>query len=334
LAEVLGADVSTIQGWESGRRALSAVNTGDFIRLGSRLTRLGAPPSTSRRLREAVEADLVLSIGVAAAGTWVDPRTHPLAAHVHRRSLTNLITWPLTGVLPPQLVEFRPRTRRSGPVAEHPSLATEATTRFFDHLVTTAERSIRPEDALLRRQAVYLLGFDRRPHIVDRLRQEWRRAGSGSVRENDVPALLVARSASVALASVGDTGQLHDFVAATSGTFAEVTNLNYWAYWIGELAGDRTTDDFMAADDPRQWVGVKLLRHLTVRLDIASPHLPLNLHSVHALVATRPALLTGWPCARASLAGALDRIASSDTLDRIGRDQVAGLRYALRIANR
>jgi hypothetical protein len=144
----------------------------------------------------------------------------------------------------------------------------------------------------------------------------------------------MARSASVALASGGGTGQLHDFVAATSGTFADLANLSYWAHWIGELAGDRTTDDFMAAHDPRQSVGVELLRHLTARLDIASPHLPLNLHSVHTLVATRPALLTGWPCARASLADALDRIASSDTLDRTGRDQVAGLRYALRIANR
>lgn len=78
-----------------------------------------------------------------------------------------------------------------------------------------------------------------------------------------------------------------------------------------------------------------LLRHLAARLDPASPHLPLNLHTVHTLVASRPVLLTGRPGIRASLTEALDRIASSnDALTRTGRDQVAGLHYALRIANR
>lgn len=118
------------------------------------------------------------------------------------------------------------------------------------------------------------------------------------------------------------------------GTAAEVANLNYWAYWIGESADDQVGDEFMAYDDPNQWVGAHLLHHLTNRLEPASRHLPLNLHTVHALVASRPMLLTGWPAARAALAEALERIASSDALTRTGRDQVAGLRYALRIANR
>ena len=66
LAEVLRVDVTTIQGWESGRRPVSAMATGEFVRLGARLIRLGAPPSTGRHLHEAVEADLVLSAGITA----------------------------------------------------------------------------------------------------------------------------------------------------------------------------------------------------------------------------------------------------------------------------
>ncbi len=334
LAEALAADVTTIQGWESGRRPLSAMTTGDFVRLGARLTRLGAPPATGRRLHEAVEADLVLGAGITAAGQWIEPDAHPLAAQVHRHSLTNLITWPLTGMLPPQLAEFTPRIPRRGPVARHPSVSADAKNRFYDHLLTVAERGIRPQAALLRRQAVYLLGFDRRPHVTDWLYDEWRRVSRRRPPDGDIPALMVARSASVALASAGDSTRLHDFVTTTSGTAAEVANLNYWAYRTGELTGDQTSDDFMAHDHPGQWAGVRLLRHLIARLDPALPHLPLNLHTVHALVASRPVLLTGWPGIRTSLTVALDRIASSDALTRTGHDQVAGLRYALRIANR
>ncbi|WP_460494844.1 helix-turn-helix domain-containing protein [Dactylosporangium cerinum] len=43
LAVALGVDVSTVQGWESGRRPLSAVSAGDFLRLCGRLSRLTWP---------------------------------------------------------------------------------------------------------------------------------------------------------------------------------------------------------------------------------------------------------------------------------------------------
>jgi transcriptional regulator with XRE-family HTH domain len=48
LAEALGVDVTTVQGWESGRRPLSAVSAGEFLRLCGRLARLGAPAATGR----------------------------------------------------------------------------------------------------------------------------------------------------------------------------------------------------------------------------------------------------------------------------------------------
>jgi hypothetical protein len=117
-------------------------------------------------------------------------------------------------------------------------------------------------------------------------------------------------------------------------TRAEVANLNYWAYWIGDLNDEQTSDAFMLDADTRSWTGVRLLQHLANRLDPDSPHLPLNLYTLHALIASRPSLLDGRPTVRASLGGVLARLASTAGLTRTGRDQVAGLQYALRISDR
>jgi transcriptional regulator with XRE-family HTH domain len=163
LAEVLGVDVTTIQGWESGRRPLAAMNAGEFLRLSSRLSRLGAPASTGRHLREAIEADQVLSTGVTAGASWVEAGSHPLAASVHRWTMTNLITWPITGMVPQHLREFTAKVSRRGPEPTHPSLGSDERTRFLDHLLTIGDRGTNTDEALLRRQAVYLLGFDGRP---------------------------------------------------------------------------------------------------------------------------------------------------------------------------
>lgn len=333
LAEVLRVDVTTVQGWESGRRSLAAMQAGDFLRLCGRLSRLGAPPSTGRHLREAIEADQVLSTGIAAGATWVDADAHPLAASVHRWTITNLITWPITGKLPQHLHEFTSKMSRRGPAPAYPSLGADERTRFLDHLLTVAERGTHADEALLRRQAVYLLGFDGRPQVVGWLRAEWSRAGRRPVKDGSITGILEARSASVALAVAGDGTHLHDFVDHTTDTLAEVANLNYWGHWIGELNDDQTSDRFMLDNDTRSWTGVRLLQHIAKRLEPDSPHLPLNLYTLHSLIASRPSLLTGRPAVRASLAEVLDRLASTDRLARTGRDQLAGLQYALRIAD-
>jgi hypothetical protein len=242
LAEALSVDVTTVQGWESGRRPLAAVDIGGFLRLCGRLSRRGAPASTERHLCEAVEADQVLSTGITAGATWVDADDHPLAAKVHRWTVTNLIMWPIIGRTPQHLHGFTSKTSRRGPAPTYPSLAADERTRFLDHMLTVAERGTRAEEALLRRQAVYLLGFDGRPQVVDWLRAEWNRAGRRPVKHGDITGLLEARSASVALASAGDSTHLHDFVEHTADTRAEVANLNYWAHWIGELNEEQASD--------------------------------------------------------------------------------------------
>lgn len=334
LAEVLGVDVTTVQGWESGRRPLSAMSTGGFLRLCDTLSRSGAPASIRRHLREAVNADMVLSTGIAAGSGWVDPINHPLAANVHRWSTTNLITWPILGRMPDHLHDFVSSAPRRGPTPRSPNLTLEERTRFFDHLGVVAERERGHGERLLRRQAVYLLGFDGRPEVVDWLRLEWHRAGRRKPKEEDIAGLLEARSASVALAATGDRTHLIDFVDHTRYDVAEVANLNYWAYWIGELDDEQGDDRFMLNTDARSWSGARLLRHLVDRLDSTSHYLPLNLSTLHSLVASRPSLLAWQPKTRGRLADALAMLVSTDNLDRNGRNQVAGLQYAIRIADR
>lgn len=335
LAEEIGVDVTTMQGWESGRRPLSAVSAGDFLRLCGRLSRLGAPASTGRHLREAIEADQVLSTGITAGVAWVDPDRHPLAASVHRWTITNLITWPILGKLPQHLHEFALPAARRGPSPARPGLTVEERVRFFDHLLTVAQRAGSADEALLRRQAVYLLGFDGRPQVVDWLRDEWRRAGRRRAAPGDITGLLEARSASVALAAAGDSTHLYDFVDHMTDGPGEVANLNYWAYWIGELSDEQTSDGFMLDADTRSWTGARLLHHLVHRLEPESSHLPLNICTLHALVASRPSLLNGRPAAvRASLSGVLAKLAATTALGRSERDQLAGLQYAVRIADR
>lgn len=335
FAEALAVDVTTVQGWESGRRPLSAISAGDFLRLCGRLSRLGAPAATGRHLREAIEADQVLSTGVTAGADWVDPDRHPLAASVHRWTITNLVLWPVLGKMPRHLQSFTSQMPRRGPTPTQPSLSLEERTRFLDHMLTVAQRAQRTEEALLRRQAVYLLGFDGRPQVVDWLRTEWNRSGRRKPQADDIAGLLEARSSSVALAVAGDTTHLYDFVDYMSDSSGETANLNYWAYWIGELSDEQTSDTFMLTADTRSWTGSRLMHHLMQRLDPISPHLlPLNLSTLHSLIASRPALLGGDPDGRTSLAGLLDRLASTTDLSRTGRTQLAGLQYAVRIANR
>ncbi|RKT56460.1 XRE family transcriptional regulator [Saccharothrix australiensis] len=281
----------------------------------------------------ATDADLVLSTGVEAGCGWVDPDLHPLATGVHRKDLTNFITWPFTRCPPPQLSEFVPKIPRRGPAATYPSLGTDEEVRFFDHLRVVADHKGSAGETLLRRQAVYLLGFDRREEVAEWLRAEWFRAGRKPFRPDDVTSLLAARSAAVALATAGDSSHIHDFVARAATTNAELVNLNYWAHWIGELPETQADDSFMLSPDKHGWSGVRLLSHLTERLNPNSPHLPLNLHTTQALVAARPALLSGSPQARAALAQALDGLIDSGTLTRLGSSHVTMLNYALRISN-
>jgi hypothetical protein len=58
------------------------------------------------------------------------------------------------------------------------------------------------------------------------------------------------------------------------------------------------------------------------------------MEACNSLVASRPALLATHPDVRGALNGVLDRLVSSADLSRTERDQLAGLQFAVRVADR
>jgi len=72
FTERLAVDVTTVQGWESGRRPLMAISVGNFLSLRRSLLRQGAQPQLLSQLDMALEADrfigYVLSTDPTQAG--------------------------------------------------------------------------------------------------------------------------------------------------------------------------------------------------------------------------------------------------------------------------
>lgn len=330
LAERVGVDVSTVQGWESGRRPLGALRSMDLVRLRNKLVLLGATPKVTAVLPDAIEADAILATAVDAGDRAVDPQVHSLASAVHRRSLVNLVTWPFTGITPPQLRDL-PATPGRGPVAAGPVLSNSDQDRFFDQMLATADA--RASSAVLRRQASYLLGFDRRPSTAEWLGREHRQAMRRTVGEQDVPAGLAVRSAAVALARQGDTDPVNFFIENTlTSDMQALANLTYWAYWIGEIPDVYADDSFLVDVPAHSWSGTSLMAHLADRLQVPG-HAELNIHSLWSLVLARPHLLEHHSSLRAKVEQSVDR-ALSDGFTGHARDDLANLRCAVQLSRR
>lgn len=204
------------------------------------------------------------------------PAERPLALAVHRRDLTNLITWPPTGVAPARLADLRPQTARRGPAADGPALRAEEQTRFFDHLRV----------------------------VADRYRGE------------------------------GDRESLHEFVArGLVHDDQESANLNYWAYWLGEISETYADDRFMTAPAGRRWTGERVPDHLLNRLRPDSPHLALNVHTVWALMLARPRIVDGQGQLRTLAGKRVEHLMDSPALPTDTRKELAGIAYGIRLAD-
>jgi transcriptional regulator with XRE-family HTH domain len=331
LAESLGVDVASVQGWETGRRPITSMRVRDLAQLRVELMRLGAHPKTLAVLGDAIEADLVIDYAIQRGDAASDSRGHPLAAFVHKRDLTSLITWPFTGSTPSQLEAFvEPSARRRGPTSNYPELGLDERERLFGHLLAVADERRGDDQTLLRRQAIYLLAFDRRPTtaawLIDEHRQALRRARS----TNDVPAWVNVRSASVALARYGNQEPLLDFIA--TGLRDEVhaiANLNYWTYWVGGH-DTRADDSFMTDADPRRTPADRLFHHLVHRLDSSSEQLELYLHTLWQLMTVQPTVVVRNPHSRAL---AMEKVAKlNDTsLTATAKRQLSDIAFGLRL---
>jgi len=109
----------------------------------------------------------------------------------------------------------------------------------------------------------------------------------------------------------------------------EIANLNYWAFWTGELDDQQATDEFIGATTLDGWHGGQLVRHLAARLHGNIGFTELNIRSLHTLIRVRPAL--AHPVA-GDLQAAITRLLDEDQVAAPARRELETLRYGIAIA--
>lgn len=327
LAEALGVDSTTVQGWESGRRALTATRAGTLRSITRKLLRLGAPAEMLRLFDDAVDADSIVSY--AMSGFPSDcVAEHPLSGWVFTRNTTHLLAWALNGT-PPAALPATPARRRRGPVAASPLLPAGEREAFFAHMRRAAELADHAgaSGALLRRQALYLSSYDRSPDT-----RQW----LASMRKTTphpkgwTAHWAEARSVAASLARHGDNEPMRAFIRyGMRDDTGEMANLNYWAYWLGVDRLPRSNDTFMTDMSGARWDGLTLLRGLANRLDPELGCIDLNAHSVWALLTARRGLLATDPALNADLDARVTVILDSESISAQTRHELEAVHYGL-----
>ena len=291
MAGDLQVDRGTVQGWETGRRPFVAVPLAQSVALRHRYTALGATTSLVDALDVAVEADVLISHIIDTDPEDADLHRHPLGWTVMTHTLVELLAWPVTGRMPEVVRETAPIAARRGPVASGPILSAAARETFFANLFVLSERATQSDGpaTLLRRQAAFLLGFDAPERSTARVVRP-RKAEYFSRTCGWSPSWPVARSIAASLARLGDLEPIRDFIAhAHPDSTCELAGLNYWAYWVGEIAGRQHSDQFMIGT--HAWRGDRMLTHMVRRLNRSNGFRDLYVHTLHALLTARPSLL-------------------------------------------
>ncbi|WP_037603303.1 helix-turn-helix domain-containing protein [Streptacidiphilus rugosus] len=323
LAQHLSVSLDTIAGWETGRRALTAVSVGQMLMYRHTLLNLGATADLVTALDRAMEADVLLTSALEERPT----EASPLGAWVMQRDLAEMLTWPLHGRAPEAAAAPAVRPRR-GPVPSGPTLGEQERTRFFASLRTTAEQARQPEQFLLRRQALYLAGYDRSPDTGGWVAHQEHETRPGDWLQH----WLTARSVASIGARQGDHDRVASFVrtAVAGDDRGEAANLNYWAYWVGETSTIQLDDSFIATGQAGDWTGRRLLQHLVDRLDPRFGYRELYIHTLWALIAARPGLLQSTD--RVVLRDRMEILLDSGEISAQAGRELEGVRYALRLA--
>jgi transcriptional regulator with XRE-family HTH domain len=335
LADQVGVDSNTVQGWESGRRSLTGTRVATLVQLQHRLRQHGADPKLLALVEDAAEADYVLSYALTAEPNATRPATHLLTNWVLKRSFTYMLAWPFTGRPP---IALNTPTVRRGPSPDAPVLTAAEKARFFEHLRVTAERSVTDREldeasgTLLRRNVYYPLSWhpssDTAAWLEEMKQREERRLGR---MDTWSPRWVAARSLAVARARQGDKESLRHFIrTALSSDACQAAGLNYDAYWIGATPETYRSDEFMARD-LAPWVGVTLLRQFAANLVAAEPLADLYVHSTWALLQRRGSVLEGDPKLAAELLVRTEALASEGDLSAQSRREVEQVHYGVRL---
>ncbi|MDT9683571.1 XRE family transcriptional regulator [Streptomyces sp. TRM76323] len=328
MAEALGVDLGTVQGWESGRRPLGNMKAAALLRLRRRLGAMGAAPGVLGLLDPAMDADQVI-------GAALDPPEsadlHPLATWVHTRETAHMLAWALTGVTPSALAGRVPASRR-GPSAAAPLLGASDRAQIFDHLRETAEAARRPGEALLCRQALYLASYDRSSGAVSWTAHALHGRRGNLTRRGWSEHWAQARSTATALARLGDPQPLLDFIerSLAGDDTAEAANLNYWAYWLGGVRLPQSDDRFMQERELTAWDPLTLLRGLTYGLHHAPGYLDLYAHTLWALLTARPWLPQASQVLAADLRTRTEDLLDGDRITARSRRELTTVHYVLR----
>jgi transcriptional regulator with XRE-family HTH domain len=180
LAADLGVDRGTIQGWESGRRAFTAVSFGRSVILRYRLAALGAHPRILAALEIAAKADHVISRVLEHDAQRDELDGHPLGWTVMTHAMAEMLAWPITGRTPEILATAgRPSHARRGPVASAPLFTAAESKAFFTSLRLVAERARNRigSNLLLHRQVCFLSSLDRGDNATEWLTSTRRSCG-------------------------------------------------------------------------------------------------------------------------------------------------------------
>ncbi|MGW1976197.1 helix-turn-helix domain-containing protein [Streptomyces sp. NPDC001889] len=326
LAELFEVAPDTVAGWETGRRPLTSLQVGQTLAHRHRLLEMGTAPALLAVLERAMEADVLLS-SVLEDEAPTGP--NPLGAWVVQRDLVEVLTWPLNGIPPGPVRDLPvpPRPRR-GPVPPAPELPAVDRRRFFSRMRETAEQTREGRDFLLRRQALYLAGFDQRADT-----SEWLAHQQESERPDDwLTQWLNSRSVAAVAARQGDRDRMIHFIGTLGDNDrAEAANLNYWAYWVGESSHVQLSDDFIG-EAAGPWHGDRLMAHLVRGLAIRHGFFDLNVHTLWTLLAARPRLLRAPSAAGQILRERLPVMLDDSQLSPRARRELEGIRYAIHLS--